>query len=525
MRRITAAVTAAALALGMTLGLPGTTAQAATAFDSTYQFESAFLSLNSGDTGTFSVFFANTGATAWVANSPTQVNLAVCGADKLTCNITSPQAAWGTSWISPSAYATHAKSAVAPGDFSAFTYGIKVPAGTSVGTYRFNGDLVVAAQATAGESCTGGPGCSKLHAEGYYQDVSIGTATPTSALSVTPAFAANEDNTISSTVPGNGQHTYTFTTTLTGSLTFAILPSGNAVQNSDLTYSFCDTNQDKKADGVGGGATFITAVNGIAVPNSSIVINQPIPSNGQMTVTIDSATPNERVRLVGWQDKNQNGQIDLTNNQDNANCDTPQPYDVANDGAIAVAGRKYYFPTQGQFGSQFGGVCVPVWRHDTANQVFSAGTTSASSLRFNYDSNDIFQVTGTQVSLPIFKAELAASMSGNGSTVKINYDPNPSGFSTFNICTQAGAQAPANVSAATGNFDSGSVADDVRISFTAPSSNTVNGYNIQRASLGSTTATSTNCNLNAAPPATASSDSSLTPGVTPAQFQTSARIA
>src|SRR5438309_2974065 len=204
MRRITAAVTAAALALGMTLGLPGTTAQAATAFDSTYQFESAFLSLNSGDTGTFSVFFANTGATAWVANSPTQVNLAVCGADKLTCNITSPQAAWGTSWISPSAYATHAKSAVAPGDFSAFTYGIKVPAGTSVGTYRFNGDLVVAAQATAGESCTGGPGCSKLHAEGYYQDVSIGTSTPASPLSVTPAYIANEDNQISSTVPGNG---------------------------------------------------------------------------------------------------------------------------------------------------------------------------------------------------------------------------------------------------------------------------------------------------------------------------------
>src|SRR5438034_9484223 len=516
MRRITTALTTAALALGMTLGFFATTARAATAYDSAYQFESAFLSLNSGDTGTFSVFVANTGTTAWVTGTASQVNLAVCAADKLTCNITSPQAAWAVNWLSTTAYATSAKSAVAPGDFSAFTYSAKVPAGTAIGTYRFNGDLVVAAQAIAGESCTGGPGCSKLHAEGYYQDASIATSTPASQLSVTPAYVANEDNQISTTVPGNGQHTYTFTTSLTGALTFAILDSKNVVQNSDLTYSFCDTNQDKKGDGVGAGATFVTAVNGISVPNSAVVINQAIPSSGTITVTIDSATPNERVRLVGWQDKNQNGQIDLTGSQDNANCDTPQPYDLANDGPIAVAGRKYYFPAQGQFGAQFavGGnpQCEPVWRHDTANQAFSAGPTSANSLRFNYDTNDIFQVTGTQVSLAVFKSELAASMTGAGSTVKINYDPNHSGFSTFNICTQAGSQAPINVSAATGNFDNGSTAEDVRISFTAPSANTTSAYNIQRASLGATTAaTSINCNLNTTAPA---SDSLGTPAGT-----------
>src|SRR5439155_6662066 len=188
MRRITGGLIAAALALGTTLGVYGTTARAATAYDSAYQFESAFLSLNSGDNGTFSVFFANTGATAWVTGTPSQVNLAVCSADKLTCNISSPQAGWAVNWLSTTAYATAAKAAVPPGDFSAFTYSVKVPAGTSVGTYRFNGDLVVAAQATGGESCTGGAGCSKLHAEGYYQDASIGTSTPASPLSVTPAY-------------------------------------------------------------------------------------------------------------------------------------------------------------------------------------------------------------------------------------------------------------------------------------------------------------------------------------------------
>src|SRR5438552_17151491 len=100
-------------------------------------------------------------------------------------------------------------------------------------------------------------------------------------------------------------------------------------------------------------------------------------------------------------------------------------------------------------------------------------------------------------------------MTGAGSTIKINYDPNPSGFSTFNICTQAGSQAPSNVSAATGNFDNGSTAEDVRISFTAPAANTTSAYNIQRALLGATTAATTiNCNLNTTAPA---SDSAGTP--------------
>src|SRR5207247_5242854 len=118
-----------------------------------------------------------------------------------------------------------------------------------------------------------------------------------------------------------------------------------------------------------------------------------------------------------------------TGSQTNANCDTPQPYDLANDGPIAVAGRKYYFPAQGQFGAQFavGGnpQCEPVWRHDTANQAFSAGPTSANSLRFNYDTNDIFQVTGTHVPPAVFKCALAASWTGAGSSCKSEYLPHP----------------------------------------------------------------------------------------------------
>jgi len=59
MRRITTAISAAALSLSMALGLNLGVAQATTpGYDSAYQFESAFLTLKPGDSGTFSVFFA-----------------------------------------------------------------------------------------------------------------------------------------------------------------------------------------------------------------------------------------------------------------------------------------------------------------------------------------------------------------------------------------------------------------------------------------------------------------------------------
>ena len=138
-------------------------AAAVAGYDSLYQFESAFLgNLKAGDTGTFSVFFANTGTTVWATGAATQVNLAVCAADKVTCNVASPNASWNPgTWLSATAYATHSKGAVAPGDFSAFTYNITVPTGASVGPYRFNGDLVIAS--------TG----ARIHPEGYFQDATV----------------------------------------------------------------------------------------------------------------------------------------------------------------------------------------------------------------------------------------------------------------------------------------------------------------------------------------------------------------
>src|SRR5947209_15390432 len=233
MRRITTAISAAALSLSMALRMTSGIQAATPGYDSAYQFESAFLTLKPADSGTFSVFFANTGTTSWIAGGGTQVNLGVCAADKVTCNVASPQAAWASGWLSSTAYATHTKSVVAPGDFSAFTYNIKVPTGQAGGVYRFNGDLVVGA--------TG----DRVHPEGYYQDSNVtGAGGGGSALSITPDYPANEDNEVSTTIPGNGQHTYTINTTLTGTLTLATITPGNSVRNSDGIAGFCDTGQE-----------------------------------------------------------------------------------------------------------------------------------------------------------------------------------------------------------------------------------------------------------------------------------------
>src|SRR5256886_7834669 len=134
MRRISTSIIAAALALGLVLSLNSSPAQAAVGFDSSYQFESAFLTLAPGDSGTFAVFFANTGTTAWVKNSASQINLSICDSSKVVCNIPSVNSAFANGWLSSIAYATHTKDVVGPGDFSPFSYNIKVPAGQTSGT-------------------------------------------------------------------------------------------------------------------------------------------------------------------------------------------------------------------------------------------------------------------------------------------------------------------------------------------------------------------------------------------------------
>lgn len=154
-------------------------AAAVTGFDSAYAGESAFLSLAPGKQGTFSVFFVNTGAQAWVKGTTTQVDLAACLDDKTTCDRQDPAEARfdpGT-WAGTTRYATQSQQSVSNGQIGTFSYDVKVPADQMPGTLRFNGDLVVRA--------LGVP----IHPEGYFHELTVVSPGCTvGSIAVDPVF-------------------------------------------------------------------------------------------------------------------------------------------------------------------------------------------------------------------------------------------------------------------------------------------------------------------------------------------------
>ncbi|MEK6206407.1 MAG: IPT/TIG domain-containing protein [Chloroflexota bacterium] len=160
-----------------------------TGYDSQYNSESAFVDINPGQTRNFQVFFINAGTTTWTRGTSTQVDLAACLEDKVSCNVQDArEASWNTNWLSTTRYATTSNTSVAPGGVGTFSYNITAPVGATNGIYRFNGDLVLS---TTGE---------KIHPEGYYQEanlggVATGTATITD-LDPNEGTTAGDDNVV-----------------------------------------------------------------------------------------------------------------------------------------------------------------------------------------------------------------------------------------------------------------------------------------------------------------------------------------
>jgi len=127
---------------------------AITGYDSRYAGESVFTALPAGSSGQLSAIFFNAGTQAW---APGVVGLMVCLADKTTCNVASPNAAYARNWYSPTVYAT-VTAPVSPGQNGFFVYDFLVPAGTQPNVVAtFNGDV--------GLLSTG----ALLHPEGYFQ--------------------------------------------------------------------------------------------------------------------------------------------------------------------------------------------------------------------------------------------------------------------------------------------------------------------------------------------------------------------
>src|SRR5438105_11897250 len=142
MRKIVTAVSAAALSLSMLAS--AVPALAVTGYDSAYAGESAFVNISPGQTLNFQVFFANTGTTTWSRGTSTQVDLAACLEDKVTCNAQdATEASWNSGWLSATRYATTVQTTTAPGSLGTFSYNIAAPSTVTAGTYRFNGDLVL----------------------------------------------------------------------------------------------------------------------------------------------------------------------------------------------------------------------------------------------------------------------------------------------------------------------------------------------------------------------------------------------
>ena len=176
MRRITSAALTALMAFGVMLTLStsvNANALAGGGNSSSYSGESVFTNLPAGGSGQFSAIFFNDGTTTW---SPGVVGLLVCLADKTTCNVASPNAAYASGWFSSPVYAT-VSAAVAPGQNGFFIYNFIVPAGTAAGTAAtFNGDVGLIASGLM------------TRPQGYFQ---INTApSATGGLTLSPASAA-----------------------------------------------------------------------------------------------------------------------------------------------------------------------------------------------------------------------------------------------------------------------------------------------------------------------------------------------
>jgi hypothetical protein len=254
MRKIVTAVTAAALSLSMLAA--AVPALAVSGYDSAYAGESAFVNISPGQTLNFQVFFANTGTTTWSRGTGTQVDLAACLEDKVTCNAQdASEASWNSGWLSSTRYASTVQTTTAPGALGTFSYNIAAPANVTAGTYRFNGDLVL--------SSTG----EKIHPEGYYQDATVGgggtgatitSLTPSTGTSAggtsvviagsgfvcTPAFPSVSFGGTNASVTSCGSTSVTAVSPAhaPGAVTVTLTNSGSTASNG-LTYTFADTTR------------------------------------------------------------------------------------------------------------------------------------------------------------------------------------------------------------------------------------------------------------------------------------------
>jgi hypothetical protein len=185
-------------------------------WSSSYSGESVFTNQPAGGSGQFSAIFFNDGSQTW---APGVVGLLICLADKTTCNVTSPNAAYASGWFSSTVYAT-VSATVPPGSNGFFIYNFVVPTGTAAGTVAtFNGDVGLIASGL------------ELRPQGYFQINT--TPSGTGGLTISPASAA---------MPVGGTQQFTVTGAPSGStVNWAVTGGCGAITSAGL-FAATSTN-------------------------------------------------------------------------------------------------------------------------------------------------------------------------------------------------------------------------------------------------------------------------------------------
>jgi hypothetical protein len=301
MRKITTAITAGALAFSMLAS--AVPAAAVTGYDSAYAGESAFVNIVGGQTQNFQVFFANTGTTSWQRGTGTQVDLAACLEDKVTCNAQdASEATWNSGWLSAVRYATTVQTITPPGSLGTFSYNITAPVGVAAGIFRFNGDLVLA---STGE---------RIHPDGYYQEANTGAAAGAATITtITPnTGTANGGDTVtiagsgivcnptfptvsfggtSGTVTSCGATALTVTTPAhaVGAVTVTVTNPGGPASNG-LTFTYSDTTTPKFNSFTVSGS-FVTVTWSEPVCKPAVLVGGPANDWTVLNVSAPGANP------------------------------------------------------------------------------------------------------------------------------------------------------------------------------------------------------------------------------------------
>jgi hypothetical protein len=258
-RQVAAGVACLILALGVFAFVAGPS-RAASSYDSAYFGESAFLSLNPGQSGQFAVGFNNTGSTGWQIGTASQVDLQVCGSDKVTCGIPSANAAWASGWLRSTVYATTTTAYVGPGQTGFFVYNIVAPSNSAGQTVRFNGDLALDVSG------------QQLHPQGYYQDATVNAGPAATQVRCGPwatnPIVNNGSSTTSTTVSvadvnGNVVTFGTYSVSLSrlsGSSTVLVTTSPQSTSGGNATFTV-------RSSGVAGTDTYQASGTGLTANN------------------------------------------------------------------------------------------------------------------------------------------------------------------------------------------------------------------------------------------------------------------